>query len=95
MEPKKSPNWKGKSSYKPLFSGSMLIFRGKTYIFHKNQLNPRYKAAYFPCKKRGKLRFPLKKKNGKEHRTTAGPGTMRRLQARFCKGKERRYLNRH
>ena len=63
----------------------MLIFREKPYIFHKNQLNPRYKAAYFPWRKRGKLRFPSKKKKRKEHRTTAGPGTMRRLQANFCK----------
>ena len=27
MEPKKTPNWKGKSSSKPSFSGSMLIFQ--------------------------------------------------------------------
>ena len=28
MEPKNHPNWKGKSSSKPSFSGSMLIFQG-------------------------------------------------------------------
>ena len=68
MEPQKHLFEKGKSSSKPSFLGSMLIFRGVVKLDHETPSKVEHKKCF-------ELPPPRKKKNGHESYTLVGQGS--------------------
>ena len=68
MEPQKHLFEKGKSSSKPAFLGSMLIFRGVVKLDHETPSKVEHKSCF-------ELPPPRKKNTGHESYTLVGQGS--------------------